>query len=260
MKIESLNIPKESEDKLWELVELAHWPCNVDKTKIMYLKKLSEEECEQFRKLVSKAFGLLDRTISDNEQISDNLGVGDDGYSDLIYHIVGLGREQYYKHLNNLKLVEKLANSSKYVESFSYCLPYKDDYGKDNRYTIEHIIKIAKESIKEIELFEKMDDGAGCLKEIQGHMNFIKHIFELFLDNKGVPCYESVIEDLLISNKGSISDSCRKIDKFFEKNYLELPRKFTDPRNDGSDFHGMCTAIFTNTIGDAETLLEFTKE
>jgi len=257
MKRTSLDLSCPSEENaFWDLVKLADWP-NKDssKVKIMYRKLLSKEKCKNFRHVVDTAYRILDNELCNHPEISDDLGVGDDGYRDLLYHIVGLGKEQFYKHINNLKLVEKLANDSKYEESFDYCIPYDHDYEKNNMYTIEYVINNAKASVKEIEMFDKMDINNRWLGDIKGETDYIKRIFQIFLDNPNQSC----LETLMVSNKVFVEKAAKKIEKFFEKNYLELPRKFTERRKDGSDFHGMCTALFANTVSDAEEVLEYLK-
>ena len=61
----------------------------------------------------------------------------------------------------------------------------------------------------------------------------------------------------MVEGKKWVLKATNKIDKFFDKNYNELPRKFTGVRKDGSNFNGMCTAVIENTVFDAETLLQF---
>lgn len=262
MKIESLDLSCPSEENsFWDLVKLADWP-NKDysKVKIMYRKLLSKEQCKGFRHAVGIAYGILDNELCNNPEISDNLGVGDDGYGDLLHHIVGLGKEQFYKYANNPKMIEELAHSSGYEESFSYCIPYDDDYEKNNMYTIKHVINNAKASVKEIEMFDDMDTWDCAkghriwLKEIHNDLSDICLILKVFLDN---PTQDAL--KILVGKKNVVQKSSKKIKKFFEKNYLELPRKFTERRKDGSDFGGMCTALFENTVGDAEEVLEYLK-
>jgi hypothetical protein len=261
MKRTSLNLICPSEENaFWDLVKLADWP-NKDsaRVKIMYRKMLSKEQCKNFSGIVDIAYGILDNELCNHPEISDNLGVGDDGYGDLLHHIIGLGKKDFYKYANNLKLVEKLAHSRKYEESFAYCIPYDDDYEKNNMYTIENVIKTAKEAVKEINMFDEMDtwDEEGhrvWLKEIHNDLSNICLIIKAFLRS---PTQDAL--KILVGKKNVVKKASKKIEKFFEKNYLELPRKFTERRKDGSDFRGMCTALFTNTVSDAEEVLEYLK-
>lgn len=61
------------------------------------------------------------------EDLNDvSCGCGDDGFSDLIHHVVGLGKEEYEKALADPMLVVKRGCNYEYVESFSYCIPHVD--------------------------------------------------------------------------------------------------------------------------------------
>lgn len=55
------------------------------------------------------------------------IGLGDDGFDDLVSHIIGLGKEHFLKCSHNMSLVSEHANGSfgtvdGYTESFSYIL------------------------------------------------------------------------------------------------------------------------------------------
>jgi Trp operon repressor len=237
-----------TEDRFWELVKLAHWPCDYEKARIMYRKLLSKEECENFNNAINVAWKLLDKTLN-VDSISDELGVGDDGYGDLLNHIVGLGKEQYYKYLNNLKLIKELAHSHKYKESFSYCITYYSDYEKKSQYTMAYVISVVKAAVKEIEKFEKID-SEGLLVDIDEDLCYIKRVFNIFLNSPTL----GIIESLLISNKDEIFKAVKRIERFFKKNYMELPRKFTE-----NGHNGICTPLMTNSVDYAERLVEFNK-
>ncbi|TRZ83697.1 hypothetical protein D4R86_00255 [bacterium] len=244
---DKINIP---EARFWELVELAKWPCETDKMKIKYLVMLSKKECAEFRKYLIRAYGILDDLVSESIE-----GVGDDGYSDLLYHIIGLGEKEFYRHAHKPSLIQKRANSGDYKECFSYCVPYDGDYDKNNQYTSQSIKTIATQSMKEIEFFDKMDNKeTKWLTHIRQEMNSIEMLMQNFLDNQTQEGLEDMIE-----YKVWLEKATKRIDKFFEKNYRELPRKFTDDRKNGSNYNGMCTAIFNNTVSDAEIVLEYLK-
>jgi len=236
-------------ERFWELVEMANWPCDYEKMRIRYLKLMSKEEGKQFRYILDKHYGELDVFCCEKDPDND-LGVGDDGYGDLLYHIIGLGKAEYDKCLKSFALIKELAHSGKYKESFKYCIPYDDDYGEKSAYTIKHIEKIAGNSLKEIEFMLKMDNGdTKWLLPIRQDILNIEKLMQTFLKDNNL--------NILIGAKKWVNDSCNKIDKFFSTNYRELPRKFTEERRDGSCFNGMCTAIFDNTIHDAKLLKEY---
>ena len=234
------------EDRFWELVALAKWPCDYKKMNIKYRKMLNREECIAFRATLSKARSILDTAIC-----SLPLGCGDDGYSDLKNHIVGLGKKEYYKHLNDTELVQDMADNRSYVESYSYCLPYDSDYedSEKSKYDIKSIISITQHAKEEIEQIWKLDKKKGVehLFLIRDELDCLHSIMGVFLE-----CPNELRLENLVKEKAYVTKYCKKIEKFFDNNYMELPRKFTE----GNRF---CTAIFENTINDAEILLEFLK-
>ena len=255
-KIGLTNSNSMPEDRFWELVELAKWPCDYDKMKIKYIKTMSQNECRSFRLTLDKAYGLIDE-IADKME----MGLGDDGYGDFIYHIIGLGKEKFYEYCNNKGLMRKLADAHGYKESYVYCIPYDDDYSSDGKYSIKAVVRVVKEGKKEIERMMKMDTGSNHLMPILTELSYLNDVMSSFLTGF---CYEDTSEEFdlryLVKAKKRVSEACAKIDKFFEKNYMKLPRKFTSERPDGNNFNGMCTAIFTNACSDAEEVLEFLKE
>ena len=238
------------EARFWDLVELAKWPCDYEKMKIKYLKILTAVECKAFRKTLSAAFSMLNGVYS-----GVDLCVSDDNYSNLLNHIIGKGKEFYYKAINDTKIGIDLALTRNYTESFSYCVPYDDDYGELGRYSMSAVINIAKSARKEIKYMRDLDKGSDYLQPIHKELSMLDQILASFL-KKSVLTDIARLEDL-VSFKKHFEKACAKIDKFFEKNYLELPKKFTNERENGSDFNGMCTAVITNTVYDAETVLEF---
>lgn len=239
-----------SEERMWELVALAGWPCDCAKAKMMYVKKLSKDESKAFRLSLSRARNVI-------HDVADKLDLccGDDGYGDLLWHIVGLGKDEFYSYCNDPKKIEKLANTFGYKECFGYCIPYEDDYKQNNMYTIEHVVDVAKKARKEIDMYYMLDGGKKTwnhLESIGKDLQAIDGILMKFIDK---PDKERL--ERLAGEKKFVLGACKKIEKFFEKNMMELPRKFTDGRKDGCSFNGMCTAVIENTVYDAEQVLEF---
>jgi hypothetical protein len=55
----------------------------------------------------------------------------DDSLSDAIYHVIGLGQQEYEKVMNNLALLERRAEHEGYKESFAYCFQKPDRENKE---------------------------------------------------------------------------------------------------------------------------------
>ena len=102
------------------------WPCDYNRAMQKLISKYSLQEANQIREMVVGFAGKLDKKI--RRYKVEIPRVGDDGYSDLLRHIVGLGKEEYYKHLKNLQLVVQRAKNDDYCECFTYCFPSESDY------------------------------------------------------------------------------------------------------------------------------------
>ncbi len=240
-----------AEDVFWDIIKQANWPhedSNI--VKIRYLKSMNVEFLKKFRAKLNDAYDLLEDKIC-NKTWRDY-----DEDIDLVHHIIGLGKKTFYACLNNVNLIQKIANKGILTDSlcdtsFSYCIPYESDYAQ---YNIKHIEKIAKESVKEIKRFLKMDNRKEIkfLKPIEKELSSILSVMNDFLKSNE---NEEVRLQNLISNKDMTRNMGNKIDKFFDENEMELPRKFEDDNGN----NGICIHIFNNTINDAEDLLLYKK-
>jgi len=96
----------------------------------MYLSILSPEEGIEFRQILDNLWGLLDYEIGDGRNPAEG---SDDSHSDLCYHIIGLGKTQFYAYINDYSLIEARGKAPYgsplgYKESFGYCVPYVNDW------------------------------------------------------------------------------------------------------------------------------------
>ena len=243
-----------SENRFWELVEMVKWPCDYQQARMKYLKILSKKECAVFRIKIEQAYCELGNLTKDLILSNQAYTLSDDGYNDFIYHVIGLGKEEFYRCVNNPDLVIQKIKANDYEESFAYCIPYESDYGEYNEYSLKLLIRLAKHAMKEIDLYRKMDYGLmKWLNPINGELLDIEMLIQNFLDN---PTIEGAEE---VSGANWVNKATKKISKFFEKNYLELPRRFTEARSDGSYHNGICVALFDNFVSDAKSVIEFEK-
>lgn len=147
--------------EFWQLVNEIDWPGLVDAeaaggpdpcetAKRFLLKRFPTwNENKEFHDIYdgfsNRLYEALD-TWSDAKFTADpnwpGFGLGDDGFGDMISHIIGCGEEVYFATLADPNLAVKRSkkahqrwgnkNSCKpsegYVEKFSYCFPWKDDY------------------------------------------------------------------------------------------------------------------------------------
>jgi len=132
---------KKEEDYYWNLIEKVDWPTIIRlKTERFYgpynelpytvgRKLLTEkfktwEEADKFNRFAKEKASNLRIALKD---ISQTLGLGDDGYSDLIWHIVGCGKKEFEAVMSNPYLAVKRSKNGDFGESFLYCLPRKTE-------------------------------------------------------------------------------------------------------------------------------------
>ncbi len=105
-------------DFFWRIVEMAGWESSGFDYAVCQraLRKLlpSPKELEGFR--------------AQYDLVTSRLAVSDDGESDLVAHIVGLGRTEYEASLKKWSLIEERVIKRAYTESFSYAIPTAEMY------------------------------------------------------------------------------------------------------------------------------------
>jgi len=118
-----------TEPRFWELVAQADWPKKqYDAIKMHYLKTINQQECIELRGIADGLWKMLDDFCEDKCPAMGS----DDSHSDLFYHIIGLGKNEFYACMKNYELIKARGHApyeSKegYEESFGYCLPYHDE-------------------------------------------------------------------------------------------------------------------------------------
>jgi hypothetical protein len=108
------------EEYFWQFVEEAGWNNNKDYQAIA--KRLSPKYGAD-REALQVMFRELKRNLSKNLDDyfdPEELEVSDDGFDDLVSHIIGMGKEEYYRVLN--KPDKAIAYRNSCVESFAYVL------------------------------------------------------------------------------------------------------------------------------------------
>ena len=116
---------KVDDSEFWQIVEEVDWARDFDYKRISKeLKKLySASQRKEIEKLAEKKADALDKAISGwCDSKGKGVPCGDDSYSDLRYHIIGLGKAKYDAVMRNPQKGYKMADNSEYVESFLYAL------------------------------------------------------------------------------------------------------------------------------------------
>jgi len=116
-------------DQFWAEVALIGWKENGNEDSSLVQKNLlrrwDDEFCESMRDIHGEFTTELAQAVEKTERATgESSECGDDGFGDLMSHMVGLGKDAYEAALADPMLVIKRGQKHKYEECFSYCLPY----------------------------------------------------------------------------------------------------------------------------------------
>lgn len=101
-----------------------------------------KEKVKQLENFVRTRVSDLYRAVVAYEAVHGDLDIGsDDGFSDLRYHVVGLGMHEFDECLSDPKLLEKRYLARDYKESFAYCFqePEPERTEADKAKTVEEL-------------------------------------------------------------------------------------------------------------------------
>jgi hypothetical protein len=132
-KIQSVDV-----SVFWELVKSAAWASdfNYVRIKIQLMKSLTATAQNEYETIFNKMTGVLAKTIDQYcEENDTTIGCGDDSFSDLVAHIVGLGQAEYDAAIKDPGIAVKRASKGQYKESFAYSVPSaldQESISKDN--------------------------------------------------------------------------------------------------------------------------------
>lgn len=88
-------------------------------------KEWDNDFIASFRDRMDDLYSELYKVVDEFERAEGvSCGCGDDGFSDLLHHVIGLGKEEYEAALKDPMRVVKRGQEYRYEESFSYCIPY----------------------------------------------------------------------------------------------------------------------------------------
>jgi len=114
-----------SEKEFWAFVSKVQWTKDHDYNRIkkMILRTMDKDSAKDLNDTYRQIYGKLHKHIFDKIE-----GVGDDGYSDLVAHIVGSGKGLYDAVMNDPSIAQQIVEDRTYEESFSYSFPYPEDW------------------------------------------------------------------------------------------------------------------------------------
>jgi hypothetical protein len=119
---------------MWALIEEINWKSRsrtrrgYEGGKQFLLDNFTKETCDALRDFAKKQKNALYVRVANYESDYGRCGNygGDDSYDDMLWHVVGLGEDVYNMIMDNPKLLDRID----FVESFSYCFPFEDDYNE----------------------------------------------------------------------------------------------------------------------------------
>jgi hypothetical protein len=158
---------KMTEDRFWYIVDKINWTrlsqsekLDIDtaQANVISLFNLNRKGVRDLRSIASIAWKLLDKKVGDRNPA----GSGDDSHSDLLYHIIGLGRDEFYANLNEYWRIQKRGEApygspDGYRESFVYVLPCESDMPDDRK---EYDVTITATVTKTIRVKADSEDEA----------------------------------------------------------------------------------------------------
>jgi len=120
-------------EKFWSEIALIGWTDKPEKgfydaAKARLLRRWTGEFIEAFDEMKDGLQSELARAVEAEEQkTGENSGCGDDGFNDLMNHVIGLGQKEYEASLAKPMQVIKRGQAYNYAESFGYCIPFGGD-------------------------------------------------------------------------------------------------------------------------------------
>jgi hypothetical protein len=174
--------------EFWKLTEPYGWGTKTTDSKVIkksLMGKLSLDEAEAledaFRALSSKLYKAL---MAYEAKSGDDFGLGDDGFGDLIAHIIGMGKKEYEAVLKNPDLAMQRAHKSAFKESFSYSLPSKHDYESLN---ISKYLEWAKRIISEYsQVLNASEDDVPWKAKLEVPLKKVISVMEDFVREESV--------------------------------------------------------------------------
>jgi len=139
-------------ETFWTLVADIGWgtkTTDVSAIKSRLVREWSREQADAFNSVLYNLEGELYQKLDASDL---EFGLGDDGFGDLISHILGLGKEDFWAVMSDPRLALKRANApygspEGHAEKFAYCIPDDSDYDKLDG---KPYVKWAKENVQSL--------------------------------------------------------------------------------------------------------------
>lgn len=120
-------------ERFWALVAEVDWATRqkhpIEEGERFLRQRLTREEAAAFwEHLQTLRFNLHDVLLHYEEESGEEFATGDDGFDDLVCHIIGLGQQEYEAVLADPHRAIERAEAGDYRESFRYLVPHPEDY------------------------------------------------------------------------------------------------------------------------------------
>lgn len=116
--------------KAWALIAEIGWGTKSTNTRALakeWYKEIGTKGMEDLAAFVDARASDLYSAVRKYESEQGDLEVGsDDGFSDLRYHVVGLGQAEFEKAFDNPELLQRRYQADEYTESFAYVFQKPD--------------------------------------------------------------------------------------------------------------------------------------
>lgn len=116
-----MKITNNKENILWNIIKESKWGSDHDYERIQNIwRGLPKDIFKELEEFVEEKYSILYKKYKDNWLHSPGIELGDDSWSDLLYEIVGRGKEFYYSI--SLDKIQQMVNENDFEECFAYCL------------------------------------------------------------------------------------------------------------------------------------------
>lgn len=169
------------DSEFWQIVDDIGWgtkTLNYKAGQIALVRRLSREQAKAMHQTFGKLDSALYRVL---EPIADATGLGDDGFSDLRAHIIGLGKHEYAANLKDPSRALERARKGAFKESFSYVIPSDTDY--DDLSPAAHLRR-AKHILDTYYDLLRIRDDVREISTLTGDLNLIVTEMSEFLKSK----------------------------------------------------------------------------
>jgi len=168
------------ESTFWRIVDPIKWGTKTrdyNAVRQYLMKALTPQEAAGFATTFRKIKDKLDKKLS--KEVS---GLGDDGYNDLLAHIIGMGKTEYEAVMKNPELGVDRADKHQFAESFAYAIPTERDYQFSD---VKVQLGRAKRILDSYETVLKMDREEVLWRDpIEAPLKRIVFILDKFLTDK----------------------------------------------------------------------------